>query len=62
MVLHDLNLAYHACDHWLILNAGGSWLAGRRDDLADPQLLGTAFGHPIERIDGAAGPMFLARL
>lgn len=62
MVLHDLNLAYHACDHWLILNADGSWLAGSRDDLADPHLLGTAFGHPIERIDGAAGPLFLARL
>ncbi|MCP5414481.1 MAG: ABC transporter ATP-binding protein [Chromatiaceae bacterium] len=62
MVLHDLNLAYHACDHWLILNADGSWQAGRRDDLAEQRILGAAFGHPIQRIDGTAGPLFLARL
>jgi iron complex transport system ATP-binding protein len=62
LVVHDLNLAYHACDHWLILHGDGSWRAGRRDDLCDPQSLSNAYGHPISRIDGERGPLFLAQL
>jgi iron complex transport system ATP-binding protein len=61
MVVHDLNLAYRACDHWLILDGNGGWRAGPRDTLADPELLGRAYGHPISRIDSEDGPLFLAR-
>jgi iron complex transport system ATP-binding protein len=62
LVVHDLNLAYRACDHWLILNGDGSWQAGSRDDLCDPELLSAAYGHPISRIDSELGPLFLAQL
>lgn len=59
MVLHDLNLAYRACDHWLILLGGGRWRAGKRDALTDPALLSEAYGHPVERIDTENGAVFL---
>lgn len=62
MVVHDLNLAYRVCDHWLILNGDGSWRAGQREQLCDPQLLTNAFGHPISRIESNGGPIFLAEL
>lgn len=62
LVVHDLNLAYQVCDHWLILNGDGSWQAGPRDTLCDPELLSRAYGHPISRIDSGRGPLFLAQL
>jgi len=62
MVVHDLNLAYRICDHWLILNGDGSWQSGRREDLADPGALSKAYGHPISRLASDDGPVFLAQL
>ena len=62
LVVHDLNLAYRACDHWLILKGGGGWHAGRRDELCDPTLLSHAYGHPIARFDSDDGPLFMPRL
>ena len=59
MVLHDLNLAYRACDHWLMLVGDGQWLAGPRERMSDGETLTRVFGHPIQRIDCAAGPVFL---
>ncbi len=61
MVLHDPNLAYRACDHWLILLGDGHWRAGPRDSVADPALLSLTYGHPIERIDSTHGPVFMPR-
>lgn len=58
MVAHDLNVAYHACAHWLILAGDGECYAGNRETLADPVLLSRAYAHPITRIDTAAGPLF----
>jgi iron complex transport system ATP-binding protein len=62
MIVHDLNLALRACDHWLILNGDGSWQAGPRAMLCDPALLSRAFGHPIRRVDSDSGPLLLAGL
>ena len=62
MVVHDLNLAYRACDHWLILDGSGGWQAGAREQLGRPELLSRVFGHPIDRIAGDQGPLFFARL
>ena len=50
IVAHDLNLAYQACDRWLILEPDGSWQTGSRDELADPERLRNAFGHAIDRL------------
>lgn len=58
MAVHDLDAAYHACGHWLVLDGDGAWHAGPRETLADPVLLSRAFGHPIRRIDTDAGPLF----
>jgi len=57
-VVHDLNVAYHACTHWLILDGDGGWHAGHREALAEPDLLSRTYRHPIRRIDTAAGPLF----
>ena len=62
LVVHDLNLAFRACDHWLILNGDGSCQAGPREALCDPELLSLAYGHPISRIESDSGPLFLAQL
>ena len=59
MVLHDLNLAYRTCDHWLMLAGDGEWLAGPRERMSDSTILTRVFDHPIQRIDSAAGPLFL---
>lgn len=58
LVVHDLNVAYQACTHWLILAGDGEWHLGRREALADPALLSHAYAHPITRIDTSAGPLF----
>jgi iron complex transport system ATP-binding protein len=60
MAVHDLNQAYRACDHWLLLDGSGGWLAGTREAIARPELLSRAFGCRIERADSAAGPLFMA--
>jgi iron complex transport system ATP-binding protein len=62
MVIHDLNAAYRACNHWLILSGAGRWHAGPRDALADPALLTAAFGHPVQRIETDDGPLFQPHL
>jgi iron complex transport system ATP-binding protein len=62
MVIHDLNLAWQACDHWLLLYGGGDWVAGRREQIADPTLLRRAFGPQLEVVAGPSGPLFLTRL
>ena len=62
LVVHDLNLAYRICDHWLILNVDGSWRAGKREQLCDPRLLTLAYDHPISRIETGDGPLFIPRL
>lgn len=61
MVLHDLNVAYRICDHWLLLGRDGAWRAGRREHLADPETLHAVFDHPILRLDGPDGPWFQPR-
>ena len=62
LVVHDLNLAYRVCDHWLILGGDGHWQAGTRESLSDRKLLSAAYAHPISRIESDAGPVFLAEL
>ena len=58
MVVHDVNAAYRACDHWLVLSGDGRWHAGRREAMADPGLLSAAFDHPIEQTETPGGKLF----
>jgi len=62
MVVHDLNLAYRACDHWLLLDGDGGWHAGAREELSDPMTLSRAYGHPISCIGSEQGPVFVAQM
>lgn len=57
MVLHDLDIAYRYCDHWLLLG-DGEWHAGRRESLADGELLSRVFDHPVGRIDADGATLF----
>jgi iron complex transport system ATP-binding protein len=50
IVAHDLNLAYQACDHWLLLEPGGGWQSGSRAEMADADRLSRVFGHRIDRL------------
>lgn len=59
MVVHDLNLAYRACPHWLLLGGDGRWHTGPRERLADPTLLRAVYGHEIRRIETADGPLLV---
>lgn len=62
MVVHDLNLAWHACSHWLLLDGRGGWHAGPREQIAQAGPLSTAFGHPITRIESNGDVLFRAQL
>lgn len=62
MVLHDLDVAYRACDQWLLLDGDGAWHSGPRAQLADAAVLSHTFGHPITMIDTDQGPLFRPRL
>jgi iron complex transport system ATP-binding protein len=62
LVVHDLNLAYRVCDHWLILDGDGHWQAGTRESLSNSRRLSAAYAHPISRIESDEGPVFLAEL
>ena len=59
MVMHDLNLAYRACDHWLILLGDGHWQAGPRHSMANSALLSQAYGHSVDCMDSTKGMIFL---
>ena len=61
IVAHDLNLAFQACDRWLLLEPGGRWCAGDRDSLADPDRLSRAYGHRIDRVDHNGQTTFTTR-
>lgn len=61
-VMHDLNLAYRAFDHWLLLDGSGGWHAGPREAMSAPALLHRVFGHPVERTDSRGTPVFVPAL
>jgi iron complex transport system ATP-binding protein len=61
-VMHDINLAYRACDHWLLLDGRGGWHAGPREAMGDPVLLSKVFGHTVERLETQNMPVFLPSL
>ena len=62
MSVHDLNLAYRACSHWLILDGDGGWRAGERDSLAEIGLLRQVFGQTLQLTQADDGPLFHASL
>ncbi|MCB1801765.1 MAG: ABC transporter ATP-binding protein [Gammaproteobacteria bacterium] len=62
MSIHDLNLAWQAGSHWLLLDGDGGWHAGPREEIATATLLSDAFDHPVLRLETDAGVLFRAQL
>jgi iron complex transport system ATP-binding protein len=58
IVAHDLNLAYQACENWLVIHGDGSWERGAREVIADPERLSDLFGHRIERFESHGRVIF----
>jgi iron complex transport system ATP-binding protein len=58
MPMHDLNLAWDAASHVLLMGPAGRVVAGQRDEVMTPARLGAAFGVAIERVDVGGVPRF----
>lgn len=59
MIGHDLNLAYQASSHALLLMGDGRWLAGSTEDTMQPDVLSTFLGHPIEVLAHGSRRIFI---
>lgn len=59
MSMHDINLATRYCDHVLMLFGDGEAGYGEKDDMLTEQHLTRLYQHPIHRVAGAAGPVYM---
>ncbi len=59
MIGHDLNLAYSAASHALLLMGDGRWQLGPVADAMQAPLLSTYLGHPIESIAHGERTIFI---
>jgi iron complex transport system ATP-binding protein len=59
MVTHDPNLAARFCNRALLLYGEGSIASGTTTDLLTEDHLGRLYKHPMLRIDGPSGPIFI---
>lgn len=61
MVTHDPNLAYHYCDHALLLFGDGQTQVGKIEDILIAPSLSLLYGYPIEEININASKRFLPK-
>ena len=61
MALHDINLATRYCDHLLLLQGNGSWLAGPVEQIATVEHISALYQHPMTGLQGPNGPIFVAK-
>jgi len=59
LVLHDLNLALHYCDHFLLLFSTGETLQGTAGEVLTQAVLERLYGHPLQCLQAAQGPVWL---
>ncbi len=59
IVAHDLNLALRWANRLLLLFGNGEWAAGPVTELAKPESLSRALGHPLRRLPDADARVFL---
>jgi iron complex transport system ATP-binding protein len=59
LVLHDLNLALRYCDHFLLLFGNGETLQGTADEVLTQAVLERLYGHPLQCLQAAQGPVWL---
>lgn len=58
MVIHDPNLAWRFCDHILLLNNDGSWLAGKTQSILNKKNLSHLYNCPIQELNHAGNTFF----
>jgi iron complex transport system ATP-binding protein len=61
MALHDINLATRYCDHLLLLQGNGNWLAGPVEQIATMEHISELYQHPMDSVQGPRGPLFVAQ-
>ncbi len=61
MALHDINLATRYCDHLLLLQGEGNWLAGTIEQIATIDNISQLYQHPMSCLQGPHGLLFVAR-
>jgi len=61
MIGHDLTLAHSVSTHALLLKGDGRWLAGAKEDVMRPELLGDYLGHPIDVIQHGKRSIFIPK-
>ncbi|HEY5799818.1 MAG TPA: ABC transporter ATP-binding protein [Burkholderiaceae bacterium] len=59
LVGHDLNLAYNAATHVLLLFGDGHWQAGPRDAIMQADILARCLGHPIEVVESRGRRIYI---
>jgi iron complex transport system ATP-binding protein len=57
--LHDPGLAMRYASHLLLLHRDGRWEAGPAPQLGNAERLSALYGHPLVRLDGPHGPVFV---
>ncbi len=55
MVVHDVNLAARACDHFLLLYGDGSYQLGPREVVLEKEALERLYGAPLQVLTGRGG-------
>ncbi len=58
-VLHDVNLALRYCDHALLLLGDGETVLGPMAEIACPEVLSRAYGHPLRALHDGAHRVFV---
>jgi iron complex transport system ATP-binding protein len=59
VVMHDLNLATRCCDKFLLLFGDGSSAQGSAASVLTPEKLQQLYRHPLYRIEGPSGPVWI---
>lgn len=59
LVLHDINHALRYCDHLLLLQGDGQWVAGPTAEVATASTLSGLYGYPLVQLEGPAGPVMV---
>ncbi len=60
VVLHDPTLAARFCDRALLLYGDGRHESGAASQMLQAERLGRLYGHPLNRLEGPHGPVFIA--
>lgn len=61
MILHDINLAVRYCDHLVLLLENGRVATGPTAEVLSEENLQALYHHPLYRLEGPKGPLWVPR-